>query len=114
MHPIGRFTAAAAETGCFRIGHRGDTANEFEQRENLQRCRAIFLSLIDEPFARVIASDGTVDEVAARILTEEGIDTCGASSKRSCVFRPTSRTSGFGNWRPTHRLERASANACAP
>jgi len=50
-----------------RIGCRGDTANAFEQRENLERCRAIFLALKDEPFTRVISSDGTVDEVAARI-----------------------------------------------
>ena len=50
-----------------RIGCRGDTANAFEHRENLERCRAIFLALKDEPFTRVISSDGTVDEVAARI-----------------------------------------------
>jgi len=50
-----------------RIGCRGDTANAFEQRENLERCRAIFLSLKDEPFTRMIASDGSVDEVALRI-----------------------------------------------
>jgi dTMP kinase len=52
-----------------RIGSRGDTANEFEQRDNLQRCRDIFLSLQHEPFARVIDSNGSPDEVAARILT---------------------------------------------
>ena len=51
-----------------RIGSRGDTANEFEKRENLERCREIFLSLKDEQFARVIDSNGTLDEVAARIL----------------------------------------------
>lgn len=48
-----------------RIGARGDTANEFEKRESLQRCREIFLSLKDEPFARVIDSAGSLDEVAA-------------------------------------------------
>lgn len=51
-----------------RIGARGDTANEFEKRDNLERCREIFLSLKDEPFVRVINTDGTPDEVASRIL----------------------------------------------
>ena len=50
-----------------RIGSRGDTANAFEQLENLQRCRQIFLSLQHEPFVRVIPSTGTIDEVAARL-----------------------------------------------
>ncbi|MEO7100345.1 MAG: dTMP kinase [Luteolibacter sp.] len=56
------------DTALQRIGSRGDTANEFEKRENLERCREIFLSLKDEQFARVIDSNGTLDEVAARIL----------------------------------------------
>lgn len=51
-----------------RIGSRGDTANEFEKRENLERCREIFLSLRDEEFVRVIDTNGTLDEVAAQIL----------------------------------------------
>jgi dTMP kinase len=50
-----------------RIGVRGDTANEFEKRENLIRCREIFLSLANEPFSRVIPSAGTLDEVSLRI-----------------------------------------------
>lgn len=50
-----------------RIGARGDIANEFEKRENLERCREIFLSLKDEPFTRIIDSNGSLDEVAARI-----------------------------------------------
>ena len=50
-----------------RIGARGDTANEFEKRENLERCREIFLSLKDESFVRVIHSQGTLDEVARQI-----------------------------------------------
>jgi dTMP kinase len=50
-----------------RIGHRGDSANEFEKHESLVRCREIFLSLKDEPFARVIDSNGSLDEVASRI-----------------------------------------------
>lgn len=50
-----------------RIGSRGDSTNEFEKRESLERCREIFLSLSDEPFVRVIDSSGTLDEVSARI-----------------------------------------------
>jgi dTMP kinase len=50
-----------------RIGARGDTANEFEKRENLERCQEIFLSLRGEDFVRVIDSHGTLDEVAERI-----------------------------------------------
>lgn len=50
-----------------RIGARGDTANEFEKRESLERCREIFLSLKDEPFVRVIDSSGSLDDVALRL-----------------------------------------------
>ncbi len=50
-----------------RIGARGDTANEFEQREALTKCREIFLSLRDEPFATVIDSRGSVEEVQQAI-----------------------------------------------
>lgn len=50
-----------------RIGFRGDTANEFEKRENLERCREIFLSLKDEPFVRVIDTHGTLDEVELKV-----------------------------------------------
>lgn len=55
------------DTAHQRIGCRGDTANEFEKHESLQRCREIFLSLKDEAFARVIDSNGTLDEVSQRI-----------------------------------------------
>ena len=51
-----------------RIGVRGDTANEFEKRENLERCREIFLSLKDEAFSQVVSSEGTLDEVASEVL----------------------------------------------
>lgn len=51
-----------------RIGARGDSANEFEKRESLERCREIFLSLKDEPFVRVIDSHGDINEVSACIL----------------------------------------------
>lgn len=50
-----------------RIGSRGDTANEFEKRDSLVRCREIFLSLKDEPFVKVISTQGTMDEVTLRI-----------------------------------------------
>jgi dTMP kinase len=50
-----------------RIGVRGDTANEFEKRGSLERCREIFLSLRGEPFVRVIDTHGSLDEVSALI-----------------------------------------------
>lgn len=56
------------DTALTRIGARGDTANEFEQRDSLERCREIFLSLKDEPFVRIISSDGSLDEVAKRVI----------------------------------------------
>ena len=55
-----------------RIGARGDTANEFEKRENLERCREIFLSLKGEGIVRVIDTRGTLDEVAARVREAVG------------------------------------------
>lgn len=55
------------DTAHQRIGHRGDSANEFEKKENLQRCREIFLSLKDEPFVRVVDSSGSLDDVSASI-----------------------------------------------
>ena len=55
------------DTAHARIGHRGDSTNEFEKHESLTRCREIFLSLKDEPFARVIDSCGSLDEVGERI-----------------------------------------------
>jgi dTMP kinase len=56
------------DAALLRIGVRGDTANEFEKRGNLERCREIFLSLRDERFVKVIPTDGTVDTVSERIL----------------------------------------------
>ena len=55
------------DTALGRIGSRGDSANEFEKRGNLERCRAIFLTLRDEPFARVISAGGSFDGVAADV-----------------------------------------------
>ncbi|MGB6222742.1 dTMP kinase [Haloferula sp.] len=60
------------DTALSRIGNRGDSANEFEQRESLQRCREIFLSLSDEPFAHVIDSRGSLEEVQAAIRESLG------------------------------------------
>ncbi len=51
-----------------RIGVRGDTANEFEQRASLARCREIFLSLKDEPFARLIPTDSSPEEISEQII----------------------------------------------
>ena len=56
------------DTALQRIGSRGDTANEFEQRANLERCREIFLSLCDEPFAKVIDANVSPEEVSAAII----------------------------------------------
>jgi dTMP kinase len=55
------------DTAHDRIGHRGDSTNEFEKHESLTRCREIFLSLKDEPFVRVIYSNAPLDEVSERI-----------------------------------------------
>jgi len=63
------------DTALERIGARGDTANEFERRDALQRCREIFLSLAPEPFTRIVPSDCPLDEVTARLqqaLVEAG------------------------------------------
>ena len=66
------------DTAHQRIGHRGDSANEFEKHESLTRCREIFLTLRDEPFVRVIDSNGSLDEVTARI--KNAVEkTCAAS-----------------------------------
>jgi dTMP kinase len=56
------------DTALERIGSRGDTANEFEQMDNLNRCREIFLSLKDEPFARLVDANGSTDQVTENIL----------------------------------------------
>lgn len=50
-----------------RIGARGDVANEFEKRDALTKIRETFLSLKDEPFATVIPTAGTPEEVHAAI-----------------------------------------------
>ena len=57
------------DTAHQRIGHRGDSTNEFEKHESLTRCRDIFLSLKDEAFVRVIDSNADLETVTQRILT---------------------------------------------
>lgn len=56
------------ETALHRIGVRGETANEFEKKDNLERCRDIFLSLRDENFVRVINADQSETQVAESIV----------------------------------------------
>ena len=56
------------DTAIQRIGIRGDTANEFEQRTNLECCREIFLSLKNEPFAKVISTNSSPDDVAEMVI----------------------------------------------
>ncbi|MGE9271270.1 MAG: dTMP kinase [Verrucomicrobiales bacterium] len=55
------------DTARQRIGARGDTANEFEKRESLMKCRDIFLTLVDEPFAHLIDSNRNVEAVQATL-----------------------------------------------
>lgn len=55
------------DTALDRIGARGDTANEFEKRESLQKCREIFLSVSDEPFVHVIDTNAPLETVQQRI-----------------------------------------------
>lgn len=56
------------ETALQRIGSRGDTANQFEQRAALTRCRQIFLTLANEPFAAIIPANQTTEKVTQNIL----------------------------------------------
>jgi dTMP kinase len=65
------------DTSLGRIGARGDVANEFEKRENLERCREIFLSLKNESFVRVIDSSGSLDEVTRRMIGAVASSTAG-------------------------------------
>ena len=57
------------QTAHQRIGNRGDSTNEFEQLDNLLKCRQTFLSLQHEPFASLIPAHGSPDEVFALIQT---------------------------------------------
>lgn len=51
-----------------RIGVRGDTANEFEQSDALQYCRDTFLSVSTEPYAHVISSELSIEQIHAEML----------------------------------------------
>jgi len=51
-----------------RIGVRDGEANEFEQRESLQFCRDLFLSLKNESFAQVIDTDASINNVHQRVI----------------------------------------------
>ncbi|WP_338284938.1 dTMP kinase [Luteolibacter sp. LG18] len=55
------------DTALARIGGRGDETNEFEKREDLERCRGIFLSLQNEPFVRVIDASRSMDDVQEQL-----------------------------------------------
>ncbi len=57
------------EQALQRIKQRDLNTNLFETRDNLQRCRDIFLSLRDEPFCHVIAADRDADSVFEHLLS---------------------------------------------
>jgi dTMP kinase len=61
------------DAALVRIGARGDIANEFEKRENLLRCREIFMTLKGEPFVHVVDTDRSPDEVQAELRALVGI-----------------------------------------
>ncbi len=56
------------EVALERIGVRGDTANEFEQSDALQYCRDTFLSVSDEPYAHVISSELSIEDIHTQIV----------------------------------------------
>jgi len=55
------------DTALSRIGDRGDTANEFEKRDSLAKCREIFLSLAAEPFVHIVSTAVGPEEVQEQI-----------------------------------------------
>lgn len=57
------------DTALQRIGSRGDTANEFEKRGALQRCRDIFRSLHHEPFVHIVDASLPLEFVQEQIRT---------------------------------------------
>ncbi len=56
------------DTALERVGARDGEANEFEQRQSLQYCRDMFLSVQDEPFAHVINANQSIEAVHQEIL----------------------------------------------
>jgi dTMP kinase len=61
------------DAALVRIGARGDIANEFEKRENLVRCREIFMTLKGESFVHIVDTDRSPDEVQAELRALVGI-----------------------------------------
>ena len=57
------------EVALDRIGIRDGEANEFEQRESLQKCAKIFHSLQDG-FVRIINANQSIEATQASIVTE--------------------------------------------
>ena len=55
------------DSALARIGGRGDTANEFEKRDSLAKCREIFMALKEEPFVHVVNTDEGPEKVQAAI-----------------------------------------------
>lgn len=62
------------EASLKRIGARGDTANEFEQKDALQYCRDTYLSFSNREYARVISSDQHIslihDQITQYVLAK--------------------------------------------
>jgi dTMP kinase len=58
----------AVDQAIERIGVRGDTTNEFEQRDALQYCRDTFLSVSDEEFAHVVDSSQKINRIHQQML----------------------------------------------
>jgi len=56
------------DTALDRIGIRDGEANEFEQREALQKCHDVFATLEDD-FIHRIAADQTPAEIHDEVLT---------------------------------------------
>lgn len=56
------------DTALERIGSRGDTANEFEQRESLEFCRNVFLSVQDEPYAFIIDASQDIESIQRQLV----------------------------------------------
>ncbi len=53
----------SVQSALNRIGIRNGSANEFEQKGNLEACSQIFDSLIDEAFVSVVSAEPSMEEV---------------------------------------------------
>jgi len=58
------------KTALERIGARDGATNEFEKQDALQFCRDLFLSLATEPFASVIDTSQSIQQVQEEIRGE--------------------------------------------